>query len=88
MLGSEHGGSGTGLPVVILLDARKFFCAEESCRQKIFTERLPGTVDSLCTEELQIERSPEMAHTCSRWPSRSTAGMPAGVAGQQIDAAA
>ena len=44
MLGSEHGGSGTGLPVVILLDVRKFFCAEESCRQKIFTERLPGTV--------------------------------------------
>ena len=33
-----------GLPVVILLDARKFFCAEDSCRQKIFTERLPGTV--------------------------------------------
>jgi transposase len=34
-----------GLPVVILLDARKFFCAEDSCRQKIFTERLPATVD-------------------------------------------
>ncbi len=33
-----------GLPVVILLHARKFFCAEDRCRQKIFTERLPGTV--------------------------------------------
>ncbi len=33
-----------GLPVVILLQARKFFCVGDRCRRKIFTERLPGTV--------------------------------------------
>ena len=33
-----------GLPVVILLQARKFFCVGDSCRRKIFTEPLPGTV--------------------------------------------
>jgi len=33
-----------GLPAVILLHARKFFCAEDRCRRNIFTERLPGTV--------------------------------------------
>ena len=33
-----------GLPVVILLHARKFFCAEDRCRRKVFTEELPGTV--------------------------------------------
>ena len=33
-----------GLPVVILLQTRKFFCVGDRCRQKIFTERLPGTV--------------------------------------------
>ena len=35
-----------GLPVVILLQARKFFCVgdSDSCRWKIFTEPLPGTV--------------------------------------------
>ncbi|MCU1247006.1 MAG: transposase family protein, partial [Edaphobacter sp.] len=31
-----------GLPVVILLQARKFFCVGDSCRRKIFTEPLPG----------------------------------------------
>ena len=33
-----------GLPVVILLQTRKFFCVGDSCRLRIFTERLPGTV--------------------------------------------
>jgi transposase len=33
-----------GLPVVILLQARKFFCVGDSCRRKILTEPLPGTV--------------------------------------------
>jgi transposase len=31
------------LPVVILLQVRKFFCVEASCRRSIFTEQLPGT---------------------------------------------
>ena len=33
-----------GLPVVILLETRKFFCVGDGCRLRIFTERLPGTV--------------------------------------------
>ena len=33
-----------GLPVVILLHARKFIYVEDRCRRKVFTERLPGTV--------------------------------------------
>ena len=33
-----------GFPVRILLQARKFFCAEERCSRRIFTERLPTTV--------------------------------------------
>ena len=33
-----------GLPVVILLEARRFFCGEDRCVRKIFTEQLPGTV--------------------------------------------
>jgi len=32
------------IPVSILLQARKFFCVVETCRQRIFTELLPGTV--------------------------------------------
>jgi len=32
------------LPVTILLQTRKFFCVEPSCRGTIFTEQLPGTV--------------------------------------------
>jgi transposase len=33
-----------GIPVQILLRARKFFCGEERCQRRIFTEPLPGTV--------------------------------------------
>ena len=33
-----------GIPVRILLQARKFFCADERCSRRIFTERLPTTV--------------------------------------------
>jgi transposase len=33
-----------GIPVSILLRARKFFCVEERCSRRIFTEQLPGTV--------------------------------------------
>ena len=32
------------LPVLILLQVRKFFCVEGSCRRTIFTEQLPGSV--------------------------------------------
>lgn len=32
-----------GLPVRMLLQARKFFCVNERCSQQIFTEQLPGT---------------------------------------------
>ncbi len=31
------------LPVLILLQTRKFFCDREDCRRRIFTEQLPGT---------------------------------------------
>jgi transposase len=33
-----------GLPVRILLQARKFFCVDERCSRRIFTEQLPGMV--------------------------------------------
>jgi len=33
-----------GIPVRIELRARRFFCDTDGCRQRIFTERLPGTV--------------------------------------------
>jgi hypothetical protein len=32
------------LPVVVILETRKFFCGEAACRRAIFTEQLPGTV--------------------------------------------
>jgi hypothetical protein len=30
--------------VYLLLQARKFFCVDERCSRRIFTEQLPGTV--------------------------------------------
>jgi transposase len=32
-----------GVPVRILLHARKFFCTNDACSRSIFAERLPGT---------------------------------------------
>jgi transposase len=32
-----------GVPVQISLRARKFFCVDERCKRRIFTEQLPGT---------------------------------------------
>lgn len=34
-----------GLPVTLELTTRKFFCDWHTCRQRVFTERLPETVD-------------------------------------------
>jgi hypothetical protein len=36
---------GEGVPVEILLQARKFFCDQQRCSRRIFTEKLPGTVE-------------------------------------------
>ncbi len=33
-----------GVPVIIRLQTRRFFCSEPRCRRKVFTEPLPGTV--------------------------------------------
>ena len=33
-----------GVPVVIQLETRRFFCVEPGCRRKVFTEPVPGTV--------------------------------------------
>ncbi len=33
-----------GVPVIIHLQTRRFFCVEPGCRRKVFTEALPGTV--------------------------------------------
>ena len=33
-----------GVPVQIVLKTRKFFCVRSDCSQRVFTERLPGTV--------------------------------------------
>ncbi len=33
-----------GLPLVILLETRRFFCVGDNCQKKILTEPLPGTV--------------------------------------------
>src|SRR5258707_13185538 len=34
-----------GLPAYILLRTRRFFCVDERCSRRIFTERLPGIVE-------------------------------------------
>ena len=56
-----------GLPVRILLQTRKFFCVNERCKRKIFTERLPGTVDRYARRSSRSSES-------LRWLSRALGG--------------
>jgi len=77
-----------GLPVVILLQARKFFCVGDSCRRKIFTRATTWHGGALCTAQLPIERSSPLADACLGWPCRSATGTPARTSGVQIDSSA
>jgi transposase len=43
-----------GIPVRIELRVRRFFCGNDSCRQRIFTERLPGTVQRYARRTLRL----------------------------------
>ena len=77
-----------GLPVAILLHARKFFCAEDRCRQKIFTERLPGTVARYARRSCRSSEALKWLTLALAGPGRSATGLPARVAGQPVDSAA
>src|SRR5258708_28121790 len=76
-----------GLPVVILLQARKFFCVGDSCRRKIFTEPLPGTVARYARRSC---RSSEALHwlTLALGGRASATGTPARTSGVQFDSSA
>jgi hypothetical protein len=76
-----------GLSVVILLQARKFFCVGDSCRRKIFTEPLPGTVARYARRSC---RSSEALHwlTLALGGRASATGTPARTSGVQIDSSA
>jgi transposase len=44
-----------GIPVRLLLRTRRFFCRTPPCRQQIFTERLPQTVEPYGRKTLRLE---------------------------------
>ncbi|WP_232298947.1 transposase family protein [Granulicella tundricola] len=59
-----------GVPVVIHLQTRRFFCVEPGCQRKVFTEPLPGTV-ALWSKKLSVGRSTPLPHACLGRPSGS-----------------
>jgi transposase len=56
-----------GLPAYILLQTRRFFCADERCLRRIFTERLPGIA------ERYARRSSRLSQTLT-WVSLALGG--------------
>ncbi len=46
-----------GLPAYILLQTRRFFCANERCSRRIFTERLPGTVERYARRSCRLRQA-------------------------------
>jgi transposase len=74
-----------GLPVAIMLEARKFFCVEEGCGRRIFTEQLPGTVARYARRSCRSSESSGLACSCVRWSGRRATGTSARAAGQQSD---
>ena len=77
-----------GVPVVIHLKTRRFFCVEPGCRRKVFTEPLPGTVVRYGRQELPVERSAALVDPCPWRSSRSKTCGASGPVGQPVDAAA
>lgn len=74
-----------GLPVIVLLHARRFFCIDDSCRRKIFTEQLPGTVARYGRRSCRSSEALNWITLGFRWAEGSATGTPAWAAGQQID---
>ena len=48
---------GHGIPVRIRLHTRRFFCRTPACTQRIFTERLPETVQPYGRKTLRLEEA-------------------------------
>ena|ERR1700677_706525 len=46
-----------GLPAYILLQTRKFFCVDERCSRRIFTERLPGIAERYARRSSRLRQS-------------------------------
>ena len=46
-----------GLPAYILLQTRRFFCVDERCSRRIFTERLPGTVERYARRSSRLRQA-------------------------------
>ena len=46
-----------GLPACILLQTRRFFCVDERCSRRIFTERLPGTVERYARRSIRMRQA-------------------------------
>jgi transposase len=46
-----------GLPACILLQTRKFFCVEEGCSRRIFTERLPETAERYARRSSRLKQA-------------------------------
>ncbi|MGI4828594.1 MAG: transposase family protein [Janthinobacterium lividum] len=77
-----------GVPVLIRLQTRRFFCVEPGCRRKVFTEALPGTVARYGRRTC---RSGEALRWLTLAPGRSSgceAGGAVGPAGEPVDSAA
>jgi len=45
------------MPVHIQLSVRRFFCRAEDCTQKVFTERLPHTVERYARRTLRLSKT-------------------------------
>ena len=46
-----------GLPACIMLQTRRFFCVDERCSRRIFTERLPGTVERYARRSSRLRQA-------------------------------
>lgn len=75
-----------GLPACILLQARRFFCVDERCSRRIFTERLPGTVEQVCATKQPHEASTHVGQSGTWRSSKCTVGRQAWFASEQSNA--
>jgi transposase len=53
-----------GIPVRLRLHTRRFFCSSPGCLQRIFTERLPQTVEPYGRKTLRLEAALQLLGLC------------------------
>ena len=74
--------------VVVVLEARKFFCDDPGCPRRIFCERFPDVVEAYARRTRRLDKIVTAMGLLGQRQRGLAPGAPAGLPGERQDAAA